>query len=502
MTRAKPRRPNDDLLAAIDLGSNSFHMVLARQLSDQLQIVDRVREGVRLAAALDDKRQLQPTGIRRALECLARFAERVRDLPHESVRVVGTNTLRQARNGHELLEPAQRLLGHEIEIVSGQEEARLVYLGAAHSVDFGGEKTLVVDIGGGSTECIVGRGFDPTLTESLYMGCVSWSQRFFPDGVLTRERFRVAEIAARLEAQQIRERIDAANWVQCWGTSGTVRSIREVLQVTGWSLDGITRKGLRDLRQAMVTAGRIEGFHLEGLAEDRAQVLPGGVAILMALVKTFGIERMSYASGAMREGLLYDLIGRISDDDTRDRTIKRLRDAYSIDTRHARRVAATAQALFEQVAGRWRLSPKAAAWLERAAMLHEVGLAISHAGFHKHGAYIVRHSNLPGFSLREQRILSTLILGHRRKWPKAAFAELGPTDGPVAERLCLLLRLAVSIERTRTRDEPPMPKLTIRKDHVGLTLPPGWLDDHKLTRADLATEADFLAVGGWRLEFR
>jgi exopolyphosphatase/guanosine-5'-triphosphate,3'-diphosphate pyrophosphatase len=497
---AKLASADSHVLAAIDLGSNSFHMVVARRLGEDLQIIDRVREGVRLAAALDEQRRLSEAGMSAALECLERFGQRLRDLPPESVRIVGTNTLRQAKNGQVFLERAQRALGHEIEVVSGHEEARLIYLGAAHSIAIGEDRSLVVDIGGGSTECIVGRGTKAELTESLYMGCVSWSQRFFRDGVLTRERFRAAEIAARLEVQQIRDRITDARWVQCWGTSGTIRTIRELLRIHGWGPDGIDRKGLRELRKAMIAAGRLDQLRLEGLPEDRVAVLPGGLAILWALIKDLEIDRMLFAPGALREGLLYDLIGRLDRDDVRDRTIRRLIDTYDVDVRHARRVAATAGKILAEVARSWRLGPRHAAWLERAAMLHEIGLALSHSGFHKHGAYIVRNSHLAGYSLREQRILATLILAHRRKWPKAAFAELAPTDETIVTRLALVLRLAVLLERTRTRDEIPTPGIRVRKDRVVLAMPKGWLDDHPLTRADLAAETEFLAAGGWALE--
>ena len=493
-----PRR-----VAAVDMGSNSFRMVIARVVGDELRMVDRLREGVRLAACLDDRRRISPEGRRRATHCLRMFGQRLRDLPPGSVRAVGTNTLRKARNTEDFLEEAEHALGHPIEVISGQEEARLIFLGASHSLSGTSERRLVVDIGGGSTECIVGEAFEPLRTESLYMGCVGYTQRFFPKGKITAKRMKKAEIAARLEMRPVKMPFRELGWNRAVGTSGTIQAVSSILLQNGWSEQGITPEGLQRLREEILACKDVEDLHLKGLRRDRARVLPGGVAILGALFDSLRIESLSVASGALREGVLYDLLGRIRHEDVRDRTIQRFLEQYQVDVAQTQRVEKTVLYALERVAESWKLDLEVCRpllkWTSR---LHEIGLAIAHGGFHKHGAYLLDHSNMPGFSYQDQRMLSLLVRSARRKFPEMLFAELPKKRGRMARRLAILLRLAVLLNRSRSQRSLPAFHLEGKGKRLRLTLAAKWLQNHPLTRADLEQEKSYLRAVGYRLEVR
>lgn len=491
------------IVAALDLGSNSFHMVIARAVGDELSILDRLRDPVRLAAGLDEQGNLDEETVARALDGLERFAQRLREIPPSRLRVVGTNTLRSARTSSHFLSRARRILGVPVEILPGAEEARLIYLGVAHDLADDAGPRLVVDIGGGSTECVVGERFEARLTDSLEMGCVSFSRRFFPKGALSRAGFKRAELAARVELEGIQERYAEAGWQHCVGSSGTIKAVDEVLRVNGWSESGITLTGIRRLRKTMIAAGGTEALNVPGIQADRAPVFPGGVAILKAIFQGLGIERMVTSQSALREGLLYDLLGRIAHEDVRDRTIASLSQRYRIDEPQARRVEGTALALLDQTAEAWGLGAEDARQrLSWAAALHEIGLAIAYSGFHKHGAYLLEHSNLPGFSLEDQRLLAAIVQEHRRRLDRTVFEALPPFHRELALRLCVLLRLAVQLNRSRSAR--PLPPLVARASEDGLELvfPEDWLDSHPLTRADLEAETALLADAGLRLEVR
>lgn len=493
-----PRRPS--ILAAVDLGSNSFRMVIARVVNDELRPLDRLREGVRLAECLDHRQRLTAEGKQRALTCLAKFGQRLRDFPQGNVRAVGTNTLRKARNTSDFLDQAEAALGHRIEVISGQEEARLIFLGASHSLSGGPPKRLVVDIGGGSTECIVGEAFEPIRAESLYMGCVGHTLAYFPGGKISRKRMRRAETAARLELRPMESDFRYLGWDQCTGASGTMHAVAEILRQNAWSDRGITADGLRTLRQAILAHDHVDTLALKGLKADRAKVLPGGVAILSAIFESLAIERVLISSGALREGVLYDLLGRIRHEDVRDRTIQRFIEQYHVDVPQARRVQATALRCLDQVAEDWGLEPESSrAFLTWGASLHEIGLGIAHSAFHKHGAYLIDHSDMPGFSVQDQRILSLLVRGVRRKFPKALFAELPATVAETAPRLCLLLRLACLLNRSRSQRTLPQLELSVSKRKIVLSFAADWLARHPLTAADLEQEKSYLKAAGFKL---
>jgi exopolyphosphatase / guanosine-5'-triphosphate,3'-diphosphate pyrophosphatase len=493
-TTVPPVEP--DLVVAVDVGSNSFHMIIARLVNGHFHVIDRMRERVKLAAGLDANRHLTEDAQRRGLACLGRFGQRLRSIPQARVRAVGTNTLRKARNAREFLARARVALGHPIEVISGREEARIVYLGVAHDLSDDQGRRLVIDIGGGSTEVILGERFEARRTESLHMGCVSHTMRFFGDGRLRREAFRDAITEAQVELEPIKSDLRKLGWVSAVGSSGTITAIDGILRVNGWG-DGITYPGLRLLRAAMIEQGRIDRLLIPELSEERASVLPGGLAILMGAFKSLRIERMTAASGALREGLLYDTLGRIQHEDVRDRTIERLTERYGIDREQALRVQGTARECLRQVATAWGLhNPELGMMLEWAARLHEIGLAVSFSGFHAHGAYLLKHGDMPGFSRDQQGYLAALVAAHRRRPKPDRIEALRAAGGDVALRLASLLRLATTLERARDPGALPAFTLTAAGPVLELRLPPGWLDQHPMTAADLRQQQEYLAMAG------
>lgn len=486
-------------LVAIDLGSNSFHMIIARRTGDQLDVIDRMRERVKLAAGLDANKHLTEEAQRRGLECLERFAQRLRPLPQARVRAVGTNTLRRARNAREFLRRARLALGHPIEVISGREEARIVYLGVAHDLSDDAGRRLVIDIGGGSTEVILGERFEARRTESLHMGCVSHTSTFFGDGRLRRDSFREAITQAQVELEPIKRDFRKLGWVSAVGSSGTILAVDSILRTNGWS-DGITYAGLRLLRDTMIEQGRTDRLAIAGLAEERASVLPGGLAIMLAVFKSLRIDRMTAANGALREGLIYDTLGRIQHEDVRDRTIERLTERYGIDREHALRVQQTARICLSQVANAWELHhPEYGLLLDWAARLHEVGLLVSFSGFHTHGAYLLTHSDMPGFSRDQQAYLAALVAAHRRRPKPDRVEALRAAGGEVALRLATLLRLAATLNRARDPAQLPEFELTAAGPVLELRLPEGWLDGHPMTTADLGQQQQYLAMAGFHL---
>lgn len=494
--------PNDNI-AAIDLGSNSFHMIIARAIDGELQVLDRLKEMVQLAAGLDEQQQLSREARDRALACLARFGERLRLIPASQVRVVGTNTLRQARNSRGFIAAAEGLLGHPIEVISGIEEARLVYLGVAHTTALADGKRLVIDIGGGSTELIIGRGFEPLHLESLYMGCVNMTRRHFTGKRLREADLRAAELAVQLELEPVQAAYEALGWDVVTGASGTIRALRDIAMGEGWCREGLSRDALRQLRQALLSAGNARGLAERWeLSPERAAVLPGGFAVLHGVVETLAIDQLSVADGALREGVVYDLLGRIRHEDVRERTIALLSRRYTIDETQAQRVVDTVKRLYGQVSASWGLDDtRFASDLSWAAWLHEIGLGVAHSQYHKHGGYILQHADLPGFSRSEQQLIAALVRGHRRKFPLDVFAALPRSLIGPGQRLCVLLRLAVLLHRAHRRQELPELTLKAGKQSLRLRFPADWLAAHPLTRGDLEMEAQYLKKAGFKLSF-
>lgn len=498
-----PNPVDEDLstqVAAVDLGSNSFHMLVARANGADLQVIDRLREPVRLAAGLDADRRLRPDAQQRALACLQRFGQRLRHLAPERVRAVGTNTMRKLKHGTDFHAVAELALGHSIEIISGVEEARLVYGGVTHGMGLAQPRRLVVDIGGGSTEVIIGRGAEPRLMESVGLGCVVHQQRFFEDGVITRARFKQARLAARVALEFLEHRYRKAGWDLAVGASGTVRGVWRVMREQGWADKELTRVGLEKVVALTIERGRSDRLDFPALREDRRPVFAGGLAVLAGVFDSLEIERMATSERALREGLVYDLLGRLSDQDVRDRAVQAMAARYDVDLAHAESVRATALKLLKQVQGPWQLDPKlSTALLDWACTLHEIGLVIAHSQYHKHGEYILRHADLQGFSQTDQRLLAALVRLHRSKFAMNALDDLPSATVEPIQRLAVLFRLAFLLHRSRTPGLKPPVRLKVNRRNLELGFTGKWLAAHPLTQADLAEEAQHLEAVQIRL---
>ncbi len=486
--------------AAIDLGSNSFHLIVARLEYGVLDVIDRIKDMVRLAEGVDAKGRLDPTVAQRALDCLARFGERLAGIPSANVVAVGTNALRRLRDGWQFLDRMEAALGHRIEVISGEEEARLIYLGVAHGVSEQGQQRLVIDIGGGSTELAIGREFRALQVESLFFGCVAVAQHFFADGKLTAKRWNKAKAAVAVELQSVVSGLKGLGWQEVLGSSGTMRAVRAVIVGQGWSERGITPPAMEKLRRAVIKAGRVEQLKFEGLSERRRPVFASGAAIVDACLEVLDIDEIRVTEYALREGLLYDLIGRSEHPDPRLGTVATLKSKYGVDIAQSERVQAVGLDFFGQVRDDWELPGESVDWLVFAAGLHEIGLTISHHGYHRHGAYLLSNTDLPGFSRREQLIVATLVLNHRRKPNPGSFELLPESLRPAVRRLTALLRLAVLFCRSRIDDDAARIALAAGDGKLTVTLPPGWNEQHPLTAEDLRQERAHLKKLGVTLK--
>lgn len=489
-------------IAAVDLGSNSFHMIVAEIRAHEIVILDRLREMVRLGSGLTKDLDLTPEVQQRALECLERFGERLRSFPAGSVRVVGTNTLRAARNAEPWLEKAVEMLGHPIEIISGIEEARLIYQGVANSLPCDGQPRLVMDIGGGSTEYILGIDHTPLHKESLRMGCVSMSMAHFPDGKVNVKRFKKAVVLAEQELEPIQHLFHNKHWTTAIGASGTLKATQKILTERGWSREGISSEGLDRLVDFTLSSSRLNRGDFPELNPDRFPSFTGGLAIIKATFDVLGIKHMTVSDGALREGLLIDLMGRINHEDVRDRTVQAMAFRYHVEMEHARLIRSTARHLFEQF--NLPCCPdreKAGQWLDWACLLHDIGRDIAHSGYHKHGAYILANADLPGFSRTDQEILAMLVRSHRRKFPIRLIRELPSPADEIVRWLSVLLRLSVLIHRSRGLMDTPRMRLKIENQQIQLSFPPGWLEHHPLTEADLEQEAAYLETAALKLTY-
>ncbi|MGH8179986.1 MAG: exopolyphosphatase, partial [Steroidobacteraceae bacterium] len=429
------------------------------------------------------------------------FGQRLRDIRADSVRVVGTNALRRAHRKQAFLERAREALGHPIEIISGMEEARLIYSGVAHTMPSEPGRRLVVDIGGGSTELIIGEGLAPLDLESLQMGCVSVSERFFRDGKISAKRMAGARLAARLELEPVQAAFRRRGWDRSAGSSGTVRAIGEAIRELDPQAVAITPAGLDRTIAYLTEVGHVRELKLAALTEDRRPVFPGGLAILTEIFAGLNLKEMRIAEGAMREGLLYDMVGRYTDEDARDRTVRGMQQRYHVDVAQAERVEATALNFLEQTRDTWKLQgdPSADLALKWAARLHEIGLDVSHSGYHRHGAYLLENADMPGFSREEQRLLARMVGCHRRKLALDGLEELVPPWDRNAVQVIIILRLAVLLHRGRSPEALPPITLSAGSRSLEAHFPARWLKDHPLTSADLQQEVDYLRSAGLRL---
>ena len=453
---------DEELLAAIDMGSNSFHLAIARVDHGEVKKVASMSEKVQLAAGLDENKNLTEAAQQRGLACLSRFVGRLGSVQPNRLRIVATNALRQAKNGHEFIQKAAEILPKHIEIIAGREEARLIYLGVSHTMVNSGRR-LVIDIGGGSTELIIGEEFEPIHTESLQMGCVAFTKAFFVDGEINQKSFDKAVVAARKELSGIANTYKEAGWDTVVGSSGTIKACRQITVNMGWSneKEELTRDGLDKLKEKLLKYKHVAEMEFDGLKEDRRAVLPAGIAILYAIFDVLELDKLVYSDGALREGVMYDLLGRLQHEDIRDRSVQALMGRYNADPKQAERVVNMAQHLFDGVADSLKLTTEDSDLLRRAAYLHEIGLAISHAGYHRHGAYLLQHSDIAGFSQIDQNHLSHLVAHHRRKLRSDARVDVMKVGGNKLVYLCLLLRLAVLLNHSRSDQMLPAIELTV-----------------------------------------
>ncbi len=507
-----------EYLAAVDLGSNSFHLAIARVIGagSQLQVIDRVQERIQLAGGLSDNPNLSAAVQERALACLERFSERLRNFPGATVRAVGTDALRVAQNASAFIERCSVALGHPIEVLSGDEEARLIYRGVALSLPpepagAARPRELVLDIGGGSTECILGCGLEAEHTASLHMGAVGFTNLYFNDGHITRERFRRAQIAAQLMFERLPAPYHRGDWTRAFGSSGTLLALDDIMRANGWSTNGITKDGLTKLREVLIGAGHAERLQVPGLKPTRATLIAAGAAIARAAFKALPLRLLKSTSAALREGVLDDLISRVTAHDVRESTIQQLAARFHVDAVQAGRVEETALQLFETA--HWFGPPgehgldceaaeRARRYLVWAARLHEIGVAIGFHGYHKHGAYILANAVLPGFSRDDANVLSKLVLTHRRKLGRDIFQDLPPHLRELALKLAVLVRLAVRLNRNRADRPERAVALEAAAKALTLTLPEGYLAAHPLTQADLDEEAERLQGVGLTLVVR
>lgn len=488
-------------IAAIDMGSNSFHMVIARPDEDEIRPVQKLAEKVMLAAGLDADSNLDQPSFDRGLECLRRFAQCLEGIDPKWVRCVGTNTLRKARNGEAFLREARKILNCPVEVVAGREEARLIYLGVSHSLASSPENRLVFDIGGGSTEFIIGREFEPILTESLHMGCVSFRDRYFASGKITEAGFSKAVLKTRVEVSSIEREYRDQGWSSAVGASGTVKAIKNALIENGWYNDGIDKEGLYKLRDMILGFNTLDDIDIPGIKAERRLVLPSGLAIMIGIFEQLGVDKLRFSDGAMREGILYDMLGRHAPEDVRMRTIRGLMKRSNVDEAQAERVRKTAIELFLQTRVDWDFGEFCQDWLTWAALTHEVGLMVAHSGYHRHGAYLLTHSDLPGFTRQDQTIIAAMVVSHRRKIRDTLEEPIQPHLQEKVKRLVLVLRLAVVFHRTRRDGDIPRYKVKPAKDGVKISFEPDWIQAQPLLLAELQQEQDYWKKVEYNLEF-
>jgi len=485
---------NPPSFAAIDLGSNSFHMVVAEPDGDSIRIIDSLRSAVRLGSGLNADKRLTDETLQRSLEALGLFAERLRDVPRKQFRVVGTNTLRRAKNADAFMSEARSILGKNVEIISGREEARLIYAAVAHTHPDPDHKRLVCDIGGGSTELVVGHGLKPRLLESVNMGCVSVMNRFFDKDKISNKQFKRAVTYAELELQPLKQAYRHSEWDTAIGCSGTIKATGRMMAELGITDGVITRKGLRTLSERLIEAGSVDALNLESISQDRSQVIIGGIAVLTAVLRSLKIDTLSVSQVALREGLIFDMIGKREHTDIQQETLSGLNRRFSIDENQAVRVETTATKLFNHVKKDWNLDDDAdlnlLCW---GARLHEIGMGVAHSQYHKHGAYIVEHCDLFGFSKAEQNALSLMVRFHRRKIDLVAFAGLPKSESKRLLKLTALLRLAALLHRGRHDDDLERVSLKVKGSSLTFALAEDWVQEMPLTHAELESEAERLA---------
>ncbi|WP_338843491.1 guanosine-5'-triphosphate,3'-diphosphate diphosphatase [Citrobacter europaeus] len=488
------------LYAAIDLGSNSFHMLVVREVAGSIQTLTRIKRKVRLAAGLNSDNVLSVEAMERGWQCLRLFAERLQDIPQPQIRVVATATLRIAVNADEFIAKAQEILGCPVQVISGEEEARLIYQGVAHTTG-GADQRLVVDIGGASTELVTGSGAQTTSLFSLSMGCVTWLERYFTDRNLAQENFDEAEKAAREVLRPVADKLRFHGWKVCVGASGTVQALQEIMMAQGMD-ERITLAKLQQLKQRAIHCGRLEELEIEGLTLERALVFPSGLAILIAIFTELNIQCMTLAGGALREGLVYGMLHLPVDQDIRSRTLRNIQRRFMVDTDQANRVTQLAVHLLEQVKDEWHLEAISRELLQSACQLHEIGLSVEYKQAPLHAAWLVRNLDLPGFTPAQKKLLATLLLNQTNPVDLSSLHQQNAVPPRIAEHLCRLLRLAIIFAARRRDDLVPHITLQAQDEDLTLTLPEGWLEHHPLGTELIDQEIQWQSYIHWPLEVR
>ncbi|MDI9334887.1 MAG: Ppx/GppA phosphatase family protein [Cytophagales bacterium] len=488
-------------LASIDLGSNSFRLEIGRFEHQHLHRIEYIKETVRLGGGLDANRHLSLEAMQRGWDCLARFSERLKNFKKKQVRVVATQTLREAKNRDVFLARGQEILGHPIDVISGKEEARLIYVGVSHLLPQSSERRLVIDIGGRSTELILGQGYTPQVMESYRVGSVTWSMKYFAGGNVSKESFHLAEIAAKAVLDETLGTYTKQHWDNVYGSSGTVGAIADILGGLGYPMQTISRSGLLEIKDILQKSGRIERVRLEGLKDDRRAVLCGGLSVLCALFDLLEINTLLVADGALRQGVLYDMIEREHNaTDVRSNTVARMTRSFNIDVQQARRVTAIAQTLFEQIMPKQDITASQSLMrkLGWAAQLHEIGRHIAHSDYHKHGAYILENIDAVGFAQYELHRLGLLVLGHKGKLKKL---ETHLSNAAFTSQL-LALRLAIIACHARIDPDWSPAQLTKTNHILTLQIPAEWLQTYPQSAHLLKQEVEAWQKTTWVFELK
>ncbi|MDN5969208.1 MULTISPECIES: exopolyphosphatase [Hafniaceae] len=490
-------RSSASLYAAIDLGSNSFHMLVVREVAGSIQVLARIKRKVRLAAGLDSENMLSDEAMQRGWQCLRLFSERLQDIPREQIRVVATATLRIAKNAQQFITQAEEILGRPVQVISGEEEARLIYQGVAHTTG-GSAQRLVVDIGGGSTELAAGKGATADVLHSLPMGCVTWLERYFSDRNLSQENFDRAGSAAREMILPIADSLKQHGWQICVGASGTVQALQEIMVAQGMD-ERITLKKLLQMRQRAIQCGKLEELEIDGLTLERALVFPSGLSILIAIFETLGIESMTLSGGALREGLVYGMLDLPVEQDIRARTIRNIQRRYQLDIEQAERVSLLAESFVLQLSKTWPIDSRSAELLHWACLLHEVGLSVDFKQSTQHAAYLIRNLDLPGFTPAQKKLLAALLQNQTGTLDMQVLNQQNAVPQDIAHRLCRILRLAIIFASRRRDDTMPLLNLKAEGDTLHLVLPAGWLHAHPLRAENLHQESLWQSYVHWTL---
>ena len=493
---------NADLFAAIDLGSNSFHMLVARRLSGSVQTIAKIKRKVRLAAGLDSNLELSAEAMERGWQCLELFAERLQSLLPSQVRVVATATLRLATNADVFLAQAEKILGDKIEVISGEQEAELIYQGAAYT-SAGSDQRLILDIGGASTELIIGQGFSIHRAVSLNMGCVRFTESYFADGHFGHSNFDQAIHAARTHVAPLTKSYQGFGWHLCLGASGTFQAIQEI-QLSQGLCEAMTLNRLEQLKQQVIDCGSLQQLKIEGLAEERKPVFAGGLAILIGLFQQLEIKQLKLSGGALREGLLYGMIQepeQMNSADVRQLTLSALVEKYHLDQAHGEQCRDVALVLFEHYKAHWPVDlTEGKELLGCAAQLHEIGLHIGFINAHKHGAYILSHTPQPGFSKTQQALLAALVGNSHGPIDLTELNALRGFERTQIQSLVRILRWAIIL--TSHRNQSPELPCHLQTQHQATCwqMPMGWFASYPLTAADLREEQQEQARMGWEFE--